>query len=310
MIRYLARRALHAVPVLFGISLVAFLLIHFVPGDPVRVMLGNRASEAQVAVLRSHLRLDQPLVSQYVSFIWNALRLDFGDSVALKASINSLILDRAPATLVLVAYSSLISLVLAVPLAILSAVKANRLPDHLIRVVMMITFAMPAFWLALLLVLVFALNLGWFPVSGLGAGPLPFIWSMTLPSVAIALGFAPILIRTMRGSMLASIGADYAEAARARGLSEARVLRRYVLRTSLIATVTIVGVNIGFLLSGAVVIEKVFAIPGLGSLLVDSVAARDFPVVVALTVVFGVGVIFDNLLTDLANAAVDPRIRL
>ena len=298
-------------PVLFGISLVAFLLIHFVPGDPVRVMLGNRASDAQVAVLRARLGLDQPLPEQYVMFLWNAVRLDFGDSVALKAPINGLILGRAIPTLVLVVYSTLISLVVAVPLAILSAVKANRPPDHAIRVVMMITFAMPAFWLGLLLILVFALNLGWFPVSGLGKGLVPFIWSLTLPSVAIALGFAPIIIRTMRGSMLASMGADYAEAARARGLSEARVLvgdTCSVPRS--IATVTIVGVNVGFLLGGAVVIEKVFAIPGLGSLLVDSVAARDFPVVVALTVVFGVGVIVVNLLTDLANAAVDPRIRL
>ena len=297
-------------PVLFGISLVAFLLIHFVPGDPVRVMLGNRASDVQVAVLRAKLGLDQPLPEQYVMFLWNAVRLDFGDSVALKAPINSLILTRAIPTLALVVYSTLISLGVAVPLAILSAVKANRPPDHVIRVVMMITFAMPAFWLGLLLILVFALHLGWFPVSGLGKGLVPFIWSMTLPSLAIALGFAPIIIRTMRGSMLASMGAEYAEAARARGLSDARVLWRYVLRTSLIATVTIVGVNVGFLLGGAVVIEKVFAIPGLGSLLVDSVAARDFPVVVALTVVFGVGVIVVNLLTDLANAAVDPRIRL
>jgi peptide/nickel transport system permease protein len=310
LIRYLARRVLQAVPVLFGISLLAFLLIHFVPGDPVRVMLGNRASDAQVAVLRSQLGLDQPLPNQYVTFVLAAMRFDFGQSVALKAPVNSLILGRAGVTLVLVVYSTLIALAIAVPLAIVSALKANRLPDHAIRTVMMITFTMPGFWLGLLFILVFALNLGWFPVSGVGDSPLSFIWSMTLPSIVVALGFAPILIRTMRSGMLASMGADYAEAARARGLSDARVLWRYVLRTSLIATVTIVGVNTGFLLSGAVVIEKVFALPGLGSLLVDSVAVRDFPVVVGLTVVFGVGVIIVNLVTDLANAAVDPRIRL
>lgn len=297
-------------PVLFGISLLAFLLIHFVPGDPVRIMLGFRASDAAVLALRTRLGLDQPLINQYVMFLWNAVRLDFGDSVVLETSVRSLILARVLPSVVLVLYGTLIALVLAVPLAILSAVKANRLPDQIIKIVMMVTFAMPGFWLGLLLVLVLALNLGWFPVSGLGDGPGPFLWSMTLPSLAIGLGFAPILIRTMRGSMLESMGAEYAEAARARGLSEGRVLLRYVLRTSLIATVTIVGVNLGFLLSGAVVIEKVFAIPGLGSLLVDSVAARDFPVVEGLTLVFGVAVIAVNLLTDVANATVDPRIRL
>ncbi len=309
MIRYLVRRALHAVPVLFGISLVAFLLIRLVPGDPIRIMLGIRATDASVAALRAHFGLDQPLPVQYLTFLSNVLHFDFGESIAFHTSVRSLILARLGPTVCLIGYATVISIIMAVPLATLSAVKANRVPDHLIRFVMMISFAMPAFWLGLILILVFSVQLALFPTSGLGKGPLPFIWSLTLPALTVGLYLGPVLIRTLRAGMIESLRADYVEAARARGLSELRVLRRYVLRTSLITTVTIVGVNLGFLISGAVVVENVFAIPGVGSLMVTAVGARDFPVIEALVLLFGAAVVVVSLLTDLTNAALDPRIR-
>jgi len=308
--RYLARRAMHAVPVLLGISLIGFLLIRLVPGDPIRVMLGIHATPEAVEALRSRFGLDQPLPIQYLAFVANAVRLDFGDSIALHTTVRSLIFQRIGITFALVAYATTISLALAIPLAVISAARANRLPDHAVRLVTMVTFAMPAFWVGLLLIMVFSLALGLFPTSGLGEGILPFLWSLTLPAVTIGLYLSPVLIRTLRASMIESLSAEFVEAARARGLSERRVLLRHVLRTSLVTTVAIVGVNVGFLLSGAVVVETVFAIPGLGSLLVGAVAGRDFAVIQGVILVFGLAVIVISLFTDLVNAAIDPRIRL
>jgi peptide/nickel transport system permease protein len=309
MIRYLVRRGLQAIPVLIGISLVTFFLIRLVPGDPIRTMLGPRATEDAVAILRLRYGLDQPLPVQYLGFLSGVAHLDLGDSIALHRPVVSLIGSRMWPTVLLIGYATIISFIVAVPLATYSAVKANRLPDQSIRLVMMITFAMPAFWLGLILILVFSLNLQLFPASGLGEGFLPLMWSLTLPAITIGLYLAPVLIRTLRASMVESLKADYVEAARARGLSEGLILRRHVLRTSLIATVTIVGVNLGFLISGSVIVENVFAIPGLGSLLVNAVATRDFPLIQGVALFLGVAVVVLSLATDVANVMIDPRIR-
>ncbi len=309
MIRYLALRVLQAVPVLIGISIISFILIRLVPGDPILTMLGPRASEASIAILRARYGLDQPLPVQYIGFLGGVAQLDLGDSMALHRPVAWLIATRAGPTFLLIFYATTISFLVALPLAVYSAVKANRLPDQTIRVVMMVTFAMPAFWLGLILILVFSLKLHWFPASGLGEGVLPLIWSLTLPAITIGLYLAPVLIRTLRSSMIESLNADHVEAARARGLSEGVILRRHVLRTSLIATVTIVGVNLGFLISGSVVVENVFAIPGLGSLLVNAVSTRDFPLIQGIALFLGVAVVALSLATDLVNVMIDPRIR-
>ncbi len=310
MIAYVARRLAHAIPVLVGITLVAFLLIRLIPGDPVQVMLGLHATPERVAQLRASLHLDQPLPTQYLSFLTGAISLDFGDSIALKSAITPILGGRIMVTVWLLAYSVLISLLIAVPLAVISAMRRNRLPDHAIRLFSTVTFAMPAFWLGLILILIFGLELGWFPTSGLGQGPVGVIWSLTLPAITIGLYLAPILLRTLRSSLIETLNAEFIEAARARGLSERRVVMKHVMRNSLIAMITVLGVNIGFLISGTVVVETVFALPGLGSLLVSSILARDFPVITALTLVFGIAVILVNLLTDLTYAALDPRVRL
>ena len=174
-------------------------------------------------------------------------------------------------------YATLISFLVAVPLATYSAIKANRLPDQAIRLILMVSFAMPALWLGLVFILVFSLNLHWFPASGIGNDVPSMLWGLTLPAVTIGLYLAPVILRSLRASMIETLHADYVEAARARGLPETLILRRHVLRTSLISTVTIVGVNLGFLIGGTVIVESIFAIPGLGSLLVNAVATRDFP---------------------------------
>jgi peptide/nickel transport system permease protein len=310
MIRYLARRLLYAVPILIGISFVAFFLIHLIPGDPIAAMLGDRYTESAGQTLRKQFGLDEPLPLQYLSFLAKAVQLDFGQSIQQRTEVRNLILTRMGVTLILAAYALTVALVLAIPLAIWSAVKANRLPDHVVRVSMMVAFAMPSFWLGLLLILVFSLQLGWFPTSGLAPPVLPLIWSLTLPAVTLGLSLSPVFTRTLRSSLIENLNADHVMAARARGLSETRVMFRYVMRPSLIALVTLIGFFVGALLSGSVVVETVFAIPGVGSLLVNAVLLRDFPVIEALALLFGVVTVVCILITDLANAALDPRIRL
>lgn len=307
---YTARRLIQSIPVLIAITLIAFSIIHLIPGDPARVMLGSRATDEAVATLRSQLGLDKSLTTQYVDFVTNAVRLEFGNSLFFRAPIGPIVRDRALNSVSLLIYSVIISLVIAVPLAVLAAVKRNRPADHLVRLFTTITFAMPAFWTALLLVLIFSVRLRLFPTSGLGEGAIEFIVSLTLPSVSIGFYLAPVLLRSLRASLIDTLSAEFIEAARARGLSETRVLFKHVLRNSLIAMITVLGVNVGFLISGAVVIENVFSIPGLGSLMVSSLIARDYPVIVALTLVFGVAVVFANLLVDISYAIFDPRIRL
>lgn len=310
VISYMLRRLTQAIPVLIAVTLIAFSIIHLVPGDPARLMLGTRATDEAVAILRERLGLDEPLLKQYVNFLVDATRLDFGESLFLRTPIGPLIAARSKNSASLLIYSVVISLIIAVPLAILAAVKRNGLPDHLVRMFTTLTFAMPAFWTALLLVLFFSLRLKLFPTSGLGEGAVRYWISLTLPSITIGFYLAPVLLRSLRASLVETLSAEFVEAARARGLSEGRVLFRHVLRNSLIAMITVLGVNVGFLISGAVVIETVFSIPGLGSLMVDSLIARDYPVIVALTLVFGVAVLFVNLLVDLSYAVLDPRIRL
>ncbi|HVQ57360.1 MAG TPA: ABC transporter permease [Solirubrobacterales bacterium] len=310
MIAYVLRRFLQAIPVLFGITLAAFFLIQLVPGDPARIVLGAQATPSAVATLNAQLGLDQPLFQQYLDFVTGALTLDFGESITQKTSIGPLLGERIPVTFFLLLYSVAIAIVVAVPLAVISALRRNRAADHGIRLFSMVTFAMPSFLLGLLLILAFSLNLGWLPTSGYGEGFVGHLRSLTLPAITVGLYLAPILLRTLRVGIIETLGAEYVEAARARGISERRVVLKHVLRNSLVSTVTVLGLNIGFLLSGLVIIENVFALPGLGSELVSSVVNRDYPTVQALALLFGVAVVAINLATDLLYAALDPRVRL
>lgn len=310
VLTFIAKRLIQAIPVLLIISLFSFSIIHLVPGDPVRVMLGSRASAEAIATLQAQLGLDKPLSTQYLEFIAKASRLDFGNSLFLRAPVGPIVVERAKNSTSLLLYAVIISLAIAVPLAMLAAVRRNRPPDHLVRIFTTVAFAMPAFWTALLLVLIFSLRLKLFPTSGLGDGFPDRLLSLTLPALTVGFYLAPVLLRSLRASLTETLSADFVEAARARGLSEGRVLFKHVLRNSLIAMITVLGVNVGFLISGAVVVENVFSIPGLGSLLVSSIVSRDYPVIIALTLVFGVAVVIVNLLVDLSYALLDPRIRL
>jgi len=308
LLTFLQRRLVQLIPVLLGISLITFFMIHLIPGDPARNMLGPRATPERVAELRQSLGLDEPLWSQYRRFLTGVVRGDLGTSLYYRQAVGPLVVERLPPTVFLIVYSAVMALIVAIPLGIVAAVRRNSWIDQVIRTVSLVTLAMPAFWLGVLFILYFGLYHGWFPVGGYGATFRDHLHHLFLPSLTIALAMAPILIRSLRSSMVGNLRAQYATTARAKGLTDRRVVTGHVLRPSLISTVTVLGVNLGFLIGSTVIIETVFAIPGLGFLMVSSIQTRDYPVIQAVTLVMAVLVITVNLLTDMTYALLDPRV--
>ena len=308
IVDYLLSRLLQMIPVLIGVSLVSFLAVHLVPGDPVQIMMHGRATPEVLAQAHAQLGLDRPLPVQYLRFVANEMIGDLGVSIVQKAPVPDIVGERLGPSLFLLAYSAILAMLLAVPLAIVAALRAERPIDHVIRLAGMVGFAMPPFWVGLLLILFFGLSLQWFPISGYGDGFFEHLWHLFLPSVTIALFLAPMLVQSLRSAMLDVMTADYIEVARAKGLSRMRIVLKHVLRNALIPLITVLAVNIGWLLSGAVVVEYVFAFPGLGSLLVRAVGFRDYPVIQGLSLVFAVIVMAINLLADLSYMMIDRRV--
>ncbi len=308
IVDYLLSRLLQMIPVLIGVSLVSFLAVHLVPGDPVQIMMHGRATPEVLAQAHAQLGLDRPLPVQYLRFVGNAMIGDLGVSIVQKAPVADIVGERRGPSRILLAYSAILAMLLAVPLAIVAALRAERPIDHVIRLAGMVGFAMPPFWVGLLLILFFGLSLQWFPISGYGDGFFEHLWHLFLPSVTIALFLAPMLVQSLRSAMLDVMTADYIEVARAKGLSRMRIVLKHVLRNALIPLITVLAVNIGWLLSGAVVVEYVFAFPGLGSLLVRAVGFRDYPVIQGLSLVFAVIVMAINLLADLSYMMIDRRV--
>lgn len=304
----MGRRLVQIVPVLFGIVLVVFLVVRLIPGDPARMMLGVYASDESLAALRTELGLDQPLWMQFAGFVGNVLQGELGTSLVFRRPVVEVILERLPATVSLIAYAVAMSVVICVPLALLAAARQGRAPDQAIRAGSTLTLAMPSFWLGLNLLILFAVLIPIFPVSGYGRTPADRLWHLFLPALTITFSLAPILIRTLRGSIIEAMQAPHVEFARTKGLPHRRLMRRHVLRNGLMATVTILGVNIGWLLGGSVVIENVFTIPGIGTLIIASVTARDYPMIQGIALIFGLLVICINLLTDIVYALLDPRV--
>jgi peptide/nickel transport system permease protein len=308
VLRFITGRFFQMIPVLIGVSLVSFFAIHLVPGDPIEIMLMGRATPDTVARLHAELGLDRPVWVQYLSFIVNAVQGDFGRSIVQKAPVATIIGDALAVSLYLLVYGAVLSVLIAVPLAMWAALRRDHLPDHGVRLAGMIGFAMPPFWIGLVLMVVFGLQLDWFPIRGFGEGQLGHLYHLFLPALTMALFLAPILIQSLRSSILDVLEADYIEVARAKGLSPARILFKHVLRNAAIPVITVLAVNIGFLLSGAVIVETVFTLHGLGSQLVRSVAFRDYPTVQGLALVFAVIVMAVNLVADLAYMLIDRRV--
>jgi peptide/nickel transport system permease protein len=307
---FLGRRLLQLVPVAVGITVVVFLMLRLIPGDPVRIMLGSRATPEAIASLERSLGLDKPIWEQYVYFVRNLLRGDLGISLLHRQPVRELVLERLPATLWLVAYSAVLAVIITVPLAIVAARHKDRAVDQAIRGSTLLTLAMPSFWVGIIFMMVFSLRLDLFPVSGFGDDVRDRLYHLFLPSLTVALSLSAILIRSLRSSIIAVTLADFVETARAKGLTERRIMFKHILRNALISTVTILGVNIGWLIGGTVVIENLFGIPGLGALMLTSISGRDYPMVQGITLVFAVLVVGVNILTDLTYAIIDPRVRL
>ena len=297
------------VPVLLGITFLVFFLIHLVPGDPATTLLGQHATPERVAALQKKWHLNDPLPIQYASYVGRLFRGDMGDSFLFQTTVASLVLTRLRPTVALLAYATFLSVLISVPLAVLAATKRDSVRDHFVRSIPVVGLGMPPFWVGIMLVLLFALRLRWFPVGGLGVGLAGEIRALFLPSLTIAIAISPLVIRSLRASMLEVLQAEYVTTARAKGAPERRVIVHHVLRNAVLPAVTILGVNIGFFIGGTVVIESVFAIPGLGSLMIQGIFNRDFPVVQGVTLVFGLMVVLVNLLTDLTYSFLDPRVR-
>jgi len=298
------RRLASIVPTVLGVVVLVFAFLHAVPGDPVEIMLGESASARDVAGLRESLGLDRPLPAQLAGFAARLVRGDLGSSIAFRAPVTTVIRERLPATLVLAAVALALAVVSAVPLGVAAAVRKGSAVDRLARLVSLLGIAVPSFVLGPLLVLVFSIWLGWLPVSG-NAGPTYVV----LPAATLALGMSGVLVRLTRSAMLDALAADHLRTARAKGAGRARVVLVHALRTALPPVVTVIGLQAGALLAGAIVTETIFAWPGVGRLVVQAIGARDYPLVQGCVLTIGLSYVAVNLLTDLALAVLDPRLR-
>jgi peptide/nickel transport system permease protein len=307
---YVAWRLVQLLPVLLGMSVVVFFLIHLIPGDPARQMLGIRATPQAVAALHHRWALDQPLPVQYVLFLERLLHGDLGDSLFYRVPAATLIIERLPATIWLLSFTVVFSIAITVPLAMLAATHKDRFLDQAIRAIPLVGMGMPPFWVGIMLILLFALVLRIFPVGGFGTATPEHLHSIVLPALTIAIAITPMLIRSLRASMLGVLEAEFVATARSKGISELRVLLRHVVRNAVIPTVTVLGVNIGFLVGSTVIIETVFALPGIGNLMIQAIVDRDFPVVQGVTLLFAIMVTAVNLATDIGYAVLDPRVSL
>ena len=304
MIRFLIRRLLLTIPVLLGVATLVFALIHLVPGDPVQAMLGETASPQDVAELRTRLGLDRPLLVQYVSFLQGAVTGDLGASLRTSQPVVTAILERLPATVELAMAAMIVAVLIAIPLGIIAAVRAGTSADHAATTAALIGISIPNFWLGPLLALVFSVLLGWLPVSGRGTPA-----HLILPAITLGAPLAAILARMTRASLLEELRELYVLAARARGVSRARAVLRHAFRNSLIPIVTVLGLQTGAVLTGAVITETIFAWPGVGRLLIQSITFRDYPLVQGCILFIAITYVSVNLLIDLLYGVLDPRIR-
>lgn len=296
------------VPVLFVITLFTFFIIRLVPGDPVTAMLGPRGTPERRAELAKAMKLDRPLWEQYVAFLGGVAQGNLGDSLWKKQPVTRVLADRLPPTLFLIFYSMAMTIALTLPLAAWAALNKGRWPDRVVRVFTVVSLAMPVYWIGLMLLQTFAVKQKVFPVSGWGEGFAGHLHALFLPALALTLAIASLTTRSLRNAILESMGQDYVRTARAKGVSERGVFSRHVLRNSALPTITILGINLAFLIGGTTVAETIFAIPGLGQLIVNAVFQRDYPVIQGVTLVIGVLVLLINLLTDLSYAVLDPRV--
>jgi peptide/nickel transport system permease protein len=296
--------------VLFGVSIVVFLLVRLIPGDPATAQLGARATPALVQAARRRLRLDEPLWQQYVHYINGALHGDFGTSYFYQTPVFGLALARIPVTLELLGLASIMALLITFPAATLAAAHRGRTSDHVLRLTFTAALGVPSFWLGLILALYFGVRTHLFPVVGAGTGGVDRLYHLILPAFTIAVSMVPLLGRALRSSLIEVMQSDFVTTAQAAGLRRRFYLRSYLWRNSILPLITVYSVNFGWLIGGTVIVEEVFGLPGLGSLLINSITTRDYAIVQMVAAILAFFVILGNLFTDIAYTVADPRVEL
>lgn len=311
MLTYALRRILIAIPTLLGILTIVFVLVRLVPGDPARAILGQYATPANIEAMRSSLGLDRPLLEQYTTFMGRSLQLDFGRSIQTRQPVTTRITDALPYTLQLAAAALVVAILIGIPAGVVAAIRRNSSLDLSVTILALLGISMPNFWLGMILLLTFSVWLGWLPITGAGTAgdPLTVARYLLLPALTLGTAEAGTLMRMTRSSMLEVMNLDFVRTARAKGVAEARIVLRHVLRNSLIPVVTILGLNLGRLIGGTVIVESLFVRPGIGRVMVDAMVARDYPQIQGTVAFFAIVIIGVNLLVDLAYGLLDPRIK-
>lgn len=305
---YIRKRLLLMIFVLIGVSVVIFSMVRLIPGDPAFLILGERATEENARLLRSQLGLNKPLLTQYWEFVSGMVTGSMGTSLLYRQPVSNLVLRRIPTSIFLAAYAMTLAAIFTLVFSVWAATNKGKWIDQLIRVAFLFFITTPAFWLGILLILLLSLQLHWFPVAGYGRTFTDHLRYLFLPALTLALQLAGVLIRNLRSQIIQSLEADYVRTARAKGLTESLILWGHVLQNAIMPTVTIFGVQFGYLVGGTVVVETVFAIPGMGQLLIQAITGRDYPVVQAITVISATLVVLVNLLVDLSYSFLDPRV--
>ncbi|HLW48224.1 MAG TPA: ABC transporter permease [bacterium] len=310
MLRYAMGRIGQMVPIALCVTVLIFLLIKLVPGDPASAILGDHATEASVRALRHQWGLDRPIWQQYALYMRNLATGNLGQSLRYQTPVSSMLPRRIGVTFFLIIYSLVLSVLIAVPMALVAALCRNRWPDYAIRAFLALPLASPPFWIGILLLIVFSLKLRLLPAEGYGDGFGDHLQHLFLPALTLSYAFASVLSRNLRSSLIDVLTTTYVDFARAKGLRGRAVLFGHVLRAAMLPIVTLVGVRLSYAIGGSVVIETVFAVPGLGSWMVDSILSRDYAVVQTLTLMFALGTMLINLTTDLIYPLFDPRVRV
>jgi ABC-type dipeptide/oligopeptide/nickel transport system permease component len=305
---WIGKRLGHLLPVLLGISIVSFGLIQLTPGDPARMILGNRASAEAVEAVRERMGLNEPVLQQYGNYMLNLVQGDLGESLRYQQPVSELIMQFLPATGFLASYVIVITVPLTILLGILAARNRGRWIDQVIRMMSVLGMTMPVFWLAMLMLRLFSVELGWFPVSGFGTGFIGHLHHLFLPAVSVSIYLIPVLVRNLRAALLEEMNADYVVASRSKGLPEGYIFRRHILKNASLPTLNLFGVLVTWLIGGTVIVELVYAIPGLGTLMFNAILGRDYSVIQGLTLFYAFATVIITLLTDMLSALIDPRI--
>lgn len=305
LVYFVLRRLVSLVPVLLGVTVLVFGLIHLTPGDPVQMIMGADYTPEGAEVLRRELNLDEPLYVQYLTWLWHILQGDLGTSLFSQAPVLGILVDRVPTTLLLALGGMAFGLLVGMPMGVLAAVRPGSFWDQVARIGALLGISLPVYWWGLILIEYLAVQLRLFPAGGSGG-----VYGLVLPSVAVGTGFAGVVARITRSAVLDAFGEGYVDTARAKGLAGSRVLWVHAVRNALVSIVTVVGLQFGVLLGGAVITETIFALPGIGRLLIESISQRDFPVLQGCVLLIALSFVMINFVTDLLYAVIDPRIRL